>query len=71
MTKAQAEMTRAWAEVTNAKVCYMKQLQELGLPFEQIEEMVNKEFPPIPATQTPNMFAESNSDDSDSDKDSF
>ncbi|PLW37163.1 hypothetical protein PCASD_11120 [Puccinia coronata f. sp. avenae] len=71
MTKAQAEMTRAWAEVTNAKVFYMKQLQELGLPFEQIEEMVNKEFPPIPATQTPNMFAESNSDDSDSDKDSF
>jgi hypothetical protein len=71
MTKAQAEMTRAWTEVTKAKVCYKKQLQELGLPFEQIEEIVHKEFPPIPTTQTPNMFAESNLDDSDSDKDSF
>jgi hypothetical protein len=71
MTKAQADMTGAQAEVTNTKVHYMKQVQELGLPFEKIEKMVNKEFPPIPATQTANMFAQSNSKDSDSDKDSF
>ena len=71
MTKAQAEMTRDWAEVTNAKVCYMKQLKDLGLPFNEIEKMVDKEFPPIQATQTPNALADSNSEDLDSDDDSF
>ncbi|PLW51032.1 hypothetical protein PCASD_02422 [Puccinia coronata f. sp. avenae] len=71
MTKAHTEMTRAWAKVTNAKVCYMKQLKDLGLPFSEIEKMVNKEFPPIQATQTPDALADSNLEDLDSDDDSI
>jgi hypothetical protein len=71
MTKAHAEMTRAWAEVTNAKVRYMKQLKDLGLPFSKIEKLVDKEFPPIQATQKPNALADSNSEDLDSDDDSI
>ncbi|PLW40381.1 hypothetical protein PCASD_07324 [Puccinia coronata f. sp. avenae] len=71
MTKAHAEMTRAWAKVTNAKVRYMKQLKDLGLPFSKIEKLVDKEFPPIQATQKPDALADSNLEDLDSDDDSI
>jgi hypothetical protein len=71
MTKEHAEMTRAQAKVTNAKVCYMKQLNDLGLLFDEIEKMVDKEFAPIHATQSPNALADSNLEDLDSDDDSF
>ena len=64
-TKRQAEMTKAQASATKAKVSFMKELREQGLAFEEIKKLVDEEFP-----HQPNLIADSNSDESDSDDDS-
>ncbi|KNZ62309.1 hypothetical protein VP01_1288g11 [Puccinia sorghi] len=47
-TKHQAQMTKAQAIAAKAEFSYMKQLRELGLEFEEIKKMLEKEFPEIP-----------------------
>ncbi|PLW47942.1 hypothetical protein PCASD_04908 [Puccinia coronata f. sp. avenae] len=64
MTKRQAEMMKARAEVSKAKLNYMKGLKEMGVDFEDIKKMAEKEFP-VPI----NFLNESESDSSDSSDD--
>ncbi|EFP89237.2 uncharacterized protein PGTG_15078 [Puccinia graminis f. sp. tritici CRL 75-36-700-3] len=66
ITKRQAEMTKAQAAATQAKVSYMKELRELGLEYQEIKQLVDEEFPTIP-----DMLADSEEDESDSDEDSL
>lgn len=63
-TKRQAEMTKALASATKAKVSHMRELRELGLQYDEIKILLDKEFPPIQ-----DALAPSESEDSDSDSD--
>ncbi|KAA1064613.1 hypothetical protein PGT21_009490 [Puccinia graminis f. sp. tritici] len=65
ITKRQAEMTKARASATKAKVSYMRELRELGLEYDEIKKLVDEEFPKIP-----DMLADSEEEESDSDEDS-
>ncbi|OAV91541.1 hypothetical protein PTTG_27943 [Puccinia triticina 1-1 BBBD Race 1] len=65
IVKRQAEMTKARAEASKAKVSYMKELRELGLEYSEIKKAVDEEFPAIP-----DILADSQEDESDSDEDS-
>ncbi|KNZ50010.1 hypothetical protein VP01_4644g2 [Puccinia sorghi] len=66
ITKRQAEMIKARATGTKAKVTFMSDLKEMGLAFEEIIKMVDGEFPPIH-----DALADSNSEDSKSYEDSY
>ncbi|WAQ83445.1 hypothetical protein PtA15_3A816 [Puccinia triticina] len=65
IVKRQAEMTKARAEASKAKVSYMMELRELGLEYSKIKKAVDEEFPAIP-----DILADSQEDESDSDEDS-
>ncbi|KNZ46155.1 hypothetical protein VP01_7502g1, partial [Puccinia sorghi] len=65
ITKRQAEMKKSQTTATKAKVSYMQELREMGLEFNEIKKLVDKEFPPIQ-----NQMAQSNSEDSETDDNS-
>ncbi|POW18161.1 hypothetical protein PSHT_06139, partial [Puccinia striiformis] len=47
VSKRQAKVTRARADASKVKVAYMKELQEHGFSFEEIELKAAAEFPPL------------------------
>ncbi|KNZ50575.1 hypothetical protein VP01_4341g3 [Puccinia sorghi] len=57
-------MTKARAIATKAQVSYMEELREIGLDFEEIKEMVEKEFPSItnPLNSSDSNFSSSSED---------
>ncbi|KAA1110730.1 hypothetical protein PGT21_030425 [Puccinia graminis f. sp. tritici] len=65
ISKRQAEMTKARAAASKAKVSYMKELRELGLEYAEIKKAIDEEFPVIP-----DILADSEEDESDLDQDS-
>ncbi|KAA1112896.1 hypothetical protein PGT21_014726 [Puccinia graminis f. sp. tritici] len=58
-------MTKARAAASKAKVSYMKELRELWLEYAEIKKAIDEEFPVIP-----DILADSEEDESDSDEDS-
>ncbi|KNZ62289.1 uncharacterized protein VP01_128g1 [Puccinia sorghi] len=62
ITKRKAEMKKAHASATKAKVSYMRELRELDLQYKGINTLLDKEFPLITDALSPSDSEEYNSD---------
>ncbi|PLW34390.1 hypothetical protein PCASD_14320 [Puccinia coronata f. sp. avenae] len=65
ISKQQTEMMKAQAEVSKAKLEYMKGLKDMGLDFTEIQRLTEKEFPA--PTDFLNKLESGSSDSSDED----